>query len=297
MPVQRHVRHLAMVLVASALASGALVAVNTSPAAASTPEQQIAAKARKYASKLGAPVSSYRKVSRYGKRVTYRKYRTGLVAHNGSAVKLVTGKMYLSYKKRDSVSGTFGAPVTTKQCGLRERACVQRFQHGAIYRNNKAMHRVATSYHSGRRSTLIATARSQVGYREPGVRRNKYGKWINGGRYSTLAWCGFFQSWASGASGNRTAIPWSKSFPSLRAAIKKRGGLHKQPAVGDLAFIDYFHNGTSSHTGLVVGISRTKVEMIEGNVDSRGGSTRTKKGVYKTTRPRSQVRFYATPRY
>ncbi|WP_284329242.1 S-layer homology domain-containing protein [Demequina litorisediminis] len=72
-------------------------------------------------------------------------------------------------------------------------------------------------------SEILATARSQVGYREPSFRNNKYNDWIGG----SSAWCSVYVSWVFEAAGYPGYVPKEKYFDSsLRFAV-----LRQQPAV------------------------------------------------------------------
>ncbi|MFY0409872.1 hypothetical protein [Solicola sp. PLA-1-18] len=281
--------------IVTALALGLGVLGSAPAAQAATPgEASINAYAKRLGSKIGSPKGGFATVAQYGKTVTYRSYSKGLLVHNGSATKRVAGSMLSSYNTYGGVRGTLGAPVIAKNCNAKGNACIQRFQHGSIYRSSTAKRRVSVSRVSGERSELIAVARSQVGYKEPGYRKNKYGKFVNGGRYSNQAWCSFLMSWISSVSGNGAAIPKRKTFDSFVAAVRKRGNTTDQPAVGRLAFYDYFRDGHPSHVGLIIQVRKDTVVTIEGNIDARGASGRPR-GVHKVVRPKSKIVFYATP--
>lgn len=281
-------------VVAGCLAAVALTPLELMGSAHATPAQESAidAAARRLRPTIGAPTSGFVSTHWRGTEITYRRYRHGMLAHNGQAVRMVSGPILSAYDQRSGPRGRLGAPLLAQRCGLLEGACIQRFQNGAVYWNPRAPGKnKRVAYGTGRIATYIAVARSQAGYVEPGYRQNKYGKWLTGKKALRRPWCSFFQSWVSAASGNGTAAaPRKKRFSSFVKAVRKRGGLTSKVAVGDFAFIDYFHDGRTSHVGLVIKVTKKKVTLVEGNIHVPGNAP---SGVHVNTRRKSQVTFYA----
>ena len=79
-------------------------------------------------------------------------------------------------------------------------------------------------------------------------------------------------------------------------AIKKKmnvkWGKHK---VGDIVLFDFNHNGTSDHTGIVIGINGNKITTIEGNTSA--GNNANGGQVQIRTRAKSQVNYFVRPKY
>lgn len=225
----------------------------------------------------------------------WRLYDHGLLAEVGNRTWLVRSKIGTKYLAERAVTGRLGVPVADQRCGLAEGGCLQHFDHGVIYVNSHAKYRAVAQIASANVAELLAVARSQVGYRESAPRKSKYNRWM--GRTGPRdPWCGFFTAWASYASGNGHAVIRAKSFASMVRAERKRGHLKRTPAVGRLAYIDYFRRGTATHIGIVYKYDRRYIWSIEGNV-SAGGHSANPRGVHLVKRKRSSVVFYANPRF
>ncbi|MBM9460818.1 hypothetical protein JK386_12985 [Nocardioides sp. zg-536] len=224
---------------------------------------------------------------RLGSQVVYQRHARAVVAQVGSSTWLVRGRMLKAYLRKGGVEGRLGAPVVDMRCGLLEGACVQRFQNGAIYLNNKARKKVAVAYGRTKATPILAAALSQRGYREPTYRGSKYGKWVG----SKQPWCGIFLAWASHASGSGDAIPRAKSFPAMISKVRARGQVRSAPKVGRIAFI----GSTPHHAVLILAVRQNTIVTLEGNVGTRGGAGHPR-GVRKLVRPLSSVKFYAEPR-
>lgn len=248
---------------------------------------------RTLAYKLDHPTSRTRKARQYGRTVTYRNYQHGILAKVGKGTWLVYGRMLSKYRKRGGVTGKLGAPVRDVRCGLYEGACIQPFQHGWIYLNRHAEKRTSVVHRKGGKGAFMAVALSQAGYREPGYRNSKYGRWAD----SRAAWCGILMSWISRASAQGSAVPMARHFPKLVHKVKRRGRISHKAKPGRMAYIDYFGTGEPRHVALVLSQTKHTITSIEGNVDPRGGGARNSRGVYKITRDKSEVLFYSTPRY
>lgn len=233
------------------------------------------------------PARTYR---RFGARVAAQPFARGLLVRWGKNTSLVEGAVLTEYTRRGGVRGRLGAPVADVDCQGLDRACLQRFQRGAIYVHPSAPHRVTSVVGERRVASLLAAAQAWSGYREPSYRGGKFSHW-QGNRN---AWCGSFLSWASHASGNGEAFPRSGVFSEQVAIIRSRGRTHSRPRVGSFAFINYFGNGRPTHVGLVTGIRKDgRIELIEGNVASNGG-TGHPRGVFPIVRSPGSVLFYAS---
>lgn len=228
--------------------------------------------------------------------VTWREYRKGLLIQRGKRTWVVRGAIVKKVRAHGGPAGELGAPTGDVRCGLPEKACLQQFRTGAVYVNKKARKKL-TSAVAPRlgAADLVAVARSQVGYREKAPRQSKYNKWLNRtGAYDP--WCGFFVSWLAHAAGKPGAVLKKRSFPALLKAERKRGRTSSTARVGRLAYIGYFSKGRTSHVGIVSKVSGDHVWTIEGNVSSGGGMAHPR-GVHLVKRHKSNVVFYADPRY
>lgn len=279
---------------AAVVAAVVLVPLVVPGSAGATPAQESAinATAKRLGATIGKPKTDFSTTHRHGKEITFRRYTRGLLVHNGSKVVMVSGHILSAYNARKGPRGKLGAPLLPQKCGLLEGACIQRFQNGAAYWNPKAPGKnKRVVYGAGKVTTYIAAARSQAGYREPGYRKNKYGKWLNGGKALRRPWCSFFQSWVSKASGHgKAAAPKKKTFAKFAKAVRRRGHLSHKPAVGKFAFIDFFYDGRTSHVGLVIKVEGHTITTVEGNIHVPSGSS---SGVHVYKRSTSQVNYYA----
>lgn len=228
---------------------------------------------------------------RFGRRVIHGSYGKGILAKVGRSTSLVYGRMLERYRQLDGVRGRLGAPVSDVTCQLLEGACLQRFQNGTIYLNPAARKPVSVIFGRGERTSFMAVAASQEGYREPSFRGSKYNVWQGARR----AWCGFYLAWASHASGNGNAFPRGDDFSSQRAEVERRGNLFYQPRRGAVAFIG--SGSTPTHAALVLSVRRDgRIVTLEGNVGPHS-YTGHPRGVFRRVRGTGNVLYYANPRY
>lgn len=241
---------------------------------------------------LGSPTTGVR---RSGK-LAWREYRKGILIQRGSRTWVVRGAIVKKVRAHGGPAGELGAPTGDVRCGLPEKGCLQQFRTGAVYVNKKAKKKLTSAVAPKLGAAdLVAVARSQVGYREKAPRQSKYNKWLNRtGAYDP--WCGFFVSWLAHAAGKPGAVLKKRSFPALLAAERKRGRTSSKARVGRLAYIGYFSKGRTSHVGIVSKVSGDYVWTIEGNVSAGGGMAHPR-GVHLVKRHKSNVVFYADPRY
>ncbi|MEN0129214.1 MAG: CHAP domain-containing protein [Brevundimonas sp.] len=235
--------------------------------------------------------------------VRYRNYTKGMLVEvrRSGALRtwFVPGKIRDRLVKEGGVRGKFGVPRADATCTLIESGCTQQFSKVAAYASAttaKAHYQAGTT----KRAQYIATARSQVGYKEPSWRNSKYNAWIG----AHNAWCSVFQSWVAAASGNPGAVPKRTTYDGFVAAVKKNlltykpGSKTHKPRAGTLA-IFAFRNGepnTPSHVGLVLSVSGSRVTVLEGN-SSTTPVFNDHRGVYIHKRYLSSVVFYAEPDY
>lgn len=231
--------------------------------------------------------------------IKHQRFAKGLlvsVTKSGSTrTWLVTGKILKKYLAAGGPTGKLGVPVVDAKCGLIESGCVQRFSRGTIY-SSSWKSKASWTPVTGSKGEVIAAARSQVGFRyryaTPGVQHTKYNSWMG----STRAWCSFFQSWASAASGNGSTIPKANSFQKFRSQVGKTMKTGKTPKVGALVFFNTVPPaGTPTHVGLVIAVSGSTITVVDGN--TVGPLPAGYRGVLERTWPRSRALYYAYPSY
>lgn len=259
-------------------------------------------------SRLGAPRHAVRELTARQRKaskakgaseIRYQRHAKGMlvsVTFGGSArTWLVSGKILKTYLSAGGPTGKLGVPVADARCGLLENGCVQRFTRGTVYSSSWAAKAAATST-TGSRGEVIAAARSQVGfryrYRTPRAQQTKYNKWMGTSR----AWCSFFVSWSSAASGNGGTIPKSTSFARFKKKVNATMRTGSTPRVGALVFFNTVPPaGTATHVGLVTDVTATTITVVDGN--TVGPLPPGHRGVLERTWPRSRALYYAYPKY
>lgn len=232
-------------------------------------------------------------------KVRHKRYTKGIlveVTKKGTTrTWFVTGKISRAYLAAGGPAGKYGVPIADAKCGLLEKGCVQRFTRGTLYSSSHTKKATATTT-TGRRGEMIATARSQVGYRykyrDSGSQRTKFNKWMG----TTRAWCSFFLSWSSSASGNGRTVPKVNKFSAFKSHVNRTMRTGSKPKVGALVFFNtYGPSHVATHVGLVVGVKGSTIRVIDGNtVGNLPPSTR---GILERDWPRSRALYYAYPEY
>ena len=140
--------------------------------------------------------------------------------------------------------------------------------------------------------SVIQIAWNEVGYKEQGVNRTKYGKAYGmDGQY----WCAIFMWWVfkqAGASklycnGQKVAYT-----PTIYGYYKGEGRLDKKPKVGDLILCkrDDVPHQKVGHVGLVYSVTDKFVYSIDGNSSNKVRTVQR----YRTD---SHIVGYAHPKY
>ena len=123
-------------------------------------------------------------------------------------------------------------------------------------------------YPIGTAAAVVEVALKEVGYVEEPENITKFGKFT---KADGLPWCGSFVNFCFHEAGVK--------LPSM---VSTAAGAHKlkevsrwvetEPKVGDLAFMDFPHDGVDriSHIGIVVGVKSKTVITIEGNTSGSG---------------------------
>lgn len=123
------------------------------------------------------------------------------------------------------------------------------------------------AFPNGTLHRVIEIALGEVGTVEEGDNLTKYGKAY---RVDGLPWCGSFCNWVFQEAGVK--IPSVIATASGAHSFKNLGKWHETPNVGDLAFMDFPHDGVDriSHVGIVIAVSKDSITTVEGNTSGTG---------------------------
>lgn len=116
---------------------------------------------------------------------------------------------------------------------------------------------------------VIETALAEVGTIEKGENLTKYGRFT---KFNGQPWCGSFCNWVYHRADVKLHSVVSTALGAQK--FKNMGRWHNLPKVGDLAFMDFPHDGVDiiSHVGIVVGVNADgkTVVTVEGNTSGNG---------------------------
>jgi len=123
------------------------------------------------------------------------------------------------------------------------------------------------TYPQGTAARILEVALAEVGTIEEGDNLTKYGKFT---KADGLPWCGSFCNWVFAEAGVKVHSVVSTAIGAHK--FKETSRWHEKPAIGDLAFMDFPHDGVDriSHVGIVVGIEGNTITTIEGNTSGTG---------------------------
>ena len=123
------------------------------------------------------------------------------------------------------------------------------------------------SYPVGTVPQVIEIAKAEIGTIEEGDNLTKYGEFT---KANGLPWCGSFCNWVLAQAGVKVHSVVSTAVGAHK--FKEIGRWHEVPALGDLAFMDFPHDGVDriSHIGIVVAIDGKTITTIEGNTSGTG---------------------------
>jgi len=124
------------------------------------------------------------------------------------------------------------------------------------------------SYPTGTAAAVVEVALAEVGTVEEGDNLTKYGKFT---KADGLPWCGSFVNWCFNEAGVKLPSMVSTAAGAHKLKEVSRW-LDSDPKIGDLAFMDFPHDGLDriSHIGIVVGVKAKSVITIEGNTSGSG---------------------------
>ena len=149
-------------------------------------------------------------------------------------------------------------------------------------------------YPIGTAAHAIEIAKAEIGTVEVPDNLTKYGEFT---KANGLPWCGSFCNWVLAQAGVK-----------VHSVVSTAAGAHKfkdlnawstTPALGDLAFMDFPHDGVDqiSHVGIVVGINGKSVNTIEGNTSGTGSQRNGGMVMAKTRTIGVEVVGFGRPKY
>lgn len=123
------------------------------------------------------------------------------------------------------------------------------------------------TYPVGTAPQAIAIALGEVGYVEVPDNMTKYGEFT---KANGLPWCGSFCNWVLAQAGVKVHSVVGTAVGAHK--FKETARWHEVPQLGDLAFMDFPHDGIDriSHVGIVAGIDGKVITCIEGNTSGNG---------------------------
>ena len=129
------------------------------------------------------------------------------------------------------------------------------------------MPNTSSLYPKGTAAHALAIAIAEVGTIEEGDNLTKYGKFT---KADGLPWCGSFCNWVLAQAGVKIHSVVSTAVGAHK--FKEISRWSEIPAIGDLAFMDFPHDGVDriSHVGIVAGIDGKTITTIEGNTSGSG---------------------------
>ena len=149
------------------------------------------------------------------------------------------------------------------------------------------------SYPNGTAALALEIAKAEIGTIEEGDNLTKYGKFT---KADGLPWCGSFCNWVLAQAGVKNHSVVSTAVGAHK--FKEISRWNEIPAIGDLAFMDFPHDGVDriSHVGIVVGIDGKTITTIEGNT-SGSGDQRNGGMVLLKVRTADVIVGYGRPKY
>ena len=149
-------------------------------------------------------------------------------------------------------------------------------------------------YLDGTAQRLCETALAEVGYIETPDNITKYGEFT---KANGLAWCGSFCNWVLAQAGVKVHSVVGTAVGAHK--FKEIARWHTKPELGDLAFMDFPHDGVDriSHVGIVVGIDGSTITTIEGNTSGTGDQRNGGMVMVKQRTDGKEIVGYGRPKY
>ena len=150
------------------------------------------------------------------------------------------------------------------------------------------------SYPIGSAAHAIEIAKGEIGTVEQGDNLTKYGEFT---KANGLPWCGSFCNWVLAQAGVKVHSVVSTAIGAHK--FKEISRWFDEPAIGDLAFMDFPHDGVDriSHVGIVVGIDGKSIVTIEGNTSGNGDQRNGGMVMAKTRTIGKEIVGFGRPKY
>lgn len=150
------------------------------------------------------------------------------------------------------------------------------------------------TYPKGTAAHAIEIAKGEIGYVETRDNITKYGEFT---KANGLPWCGSFCNWVLAQAGVKVHSVVSTAVGAHK--FKEIARWSEIPAIGDLAFMDFPHDGVDriSHIGIVVAIDGKTVTTIEGNTSGSGDQRNGGMVMVKTRTIGKEVVGFGRPKY
>ena len=151
-----------------------------------------------------------------------------------------------------------------------------------------------TNYPNGTAALAVEIALAEVGTIEEGENLTKYGKFT---KADGLPWCGSFCNWVLAQAGVKVHSIVSTAVGAHK--FKETSRWSETPAVGDLAFMDFPHDGVDriSHVGIVAAIDGKTITTIEGNTSGNGDQRNGGMVMVKSRTIGKEVVGFGRPKY
>lgn len=141
---------------------------------------------------------------------------------------------------------------------------------------------------------MIASAASQIGYKEGPNNDTKYGAWYG---LNYQPYCDMGISWSAAQVGASDVVGKFAYCPSHVNWFKSRGQWGTTPRRGAIVFFSWNRNGVADHVGIVE-VAGTNPTTIEFNTSSgAAGSQSNGDGVYRRVRNPYYIMGYGYPAY
>lgn len=140
-----------------------------------------------------------------------------------------------------------------------------------------------SSANTAEASRVIQIAAAEIGYRESGSNRTKYGKAYG---MDGVAWCVIFIWWVFNQAGVSHLLKKTASSTALMNWFKSQGRFYtSNPQPGDVVFFKWGRGSGAEHVGIVESVSGNSINAIEGNASDRVKRLKRSSGIVGYGRP------------
>lgn len=150
------------------------------------------------------------------------------------------------------------------------------------------------TYPQGTAALAVEIAKGEIGTVEQGDNLTKYGEFT---KANGLPWCGSFCNWVLAQAGVKVHSVVGTAVGAHK--FKEISRWHETPAIGDLAFMDFPHDGVDriSHVGIVAAIDGKTITTIEGNTSGSGDQRNGGMVMAKTRTIGKEIVGFGRPKY